>query len=394
MLAGRHIVLGVTGGIAAYKSAYIARRLMERGATVRPVMTESATRFLGPPTLAALTGRQPVMGFFDEEDVSPHTELARWADAIVVAPATAATISRIAHGESSEVLTGTVLATTAPVVIAPAMHTEMWEHEATRDNIRSLRSMGYRIVPPEEGPLAGGDVGVGRLADPDAIVEAVDSALEKGDMDGLSVIVTAGGTREPIDPVRYIGNRSSGKMGNALAEAAADRGAAVTLVTTAPAPRHPSISVVSVETAQEMADAVWSAAPGHTIAVMAAAVADFRPSVATDGKLRRSDGPPTFTLEPTPDVLAGVVEAGDVEIVVGFAAEVGSFEEAVAKAARKDVDLLVGNDIARDGSGFGSDTNEIVLVGRGGAITAHPILPKREVADIILDAAMEIRSRP
>lgn len=393
MLAGRHIVLGVTGGIAAYKSAYIARRLMDRGASVRPVMTDSATRFLGPPTLAALTGTQPVVGFFDEVEVSPHTELASWADAVVIAPATAATLARIAHGESSEVLTGTVLATTAPVIVAPAMHTEMWEHDATQENIRSLRSLGYHIVPPEEGALAGGDMGVGRLADPDTIIDAVDQILEPGDMEGLSVIITAGGTREPIDPVRYIGNRSSGKMGNSLAEAAAERGADVTLVTTAAAPEHPSISVIRVETAQEMADTVWSIAPGHAIAVMAAAVADFRPVLANAGKLRRAEGPPTLTLEPTPDVLAGVVDGGEVGVVVGFAAEVGSLDEAVAKAQRKGVDLLVGNDIARDGSGFGSDTNEVVLITSDGTATSHPLLPKRQVADIVWDAAIQIRGR-
>lgn len=392
MIAGRHIVLGVTGGVAAYKSAYIARRLIERGAIVRTVMTESATRFLGEATLAAITGSQPVTGFFDEEDVSPHTELARWCDAVVIAPATAATLSRIAHGESSDVLTATLLATTSPVVVAPAMHTEMWEHDATAANIRTIEGFGYKVVSPESGSLAGGDVGVGRLADPDVIIAAVVDVFAPGDMEGMRVLVTAGGTREPIDPVRYIGNRSSGKMGNALVMDALDRGAVVTLVTTAPAPTHPSLTVVEVETADEMADAVWTRAPGHDVAVMAAAVADFKPAEAGIVKIRRSSGLPEIRLVPTPDILAGLRDRGTVPFLVGFAAEAGSLSEAKAKAERKGVDLLVANDIAKDGSGFGSDTNEVLLIRRDGSVTELALMPKRDVAAAIWDTVLAMQA--
>ncbi|MEN8239670.1 MAG: bifunctional phosphopantothenoylcysteine decarboxylase/phosphopantothenate--cysteine ligase CoaBC, partial [Actinomycetota bacterium] len=236
MFAGRRIVLGVTGGVAAYKAAYLARRFIEHGAQVRTVMTPAAQRFVGPATFAALTGSNPVTDLFGDEEISPHTTLAAWADVVVIAPTTAATLSKIAHGESSNALIATVLATTAPVVVAPAMHTEMWEHPATRKNVAIIEGFGYTIVPPESGALAGGDQGIGRLSDPETIASVVDRVLGAGDLEGEVVLVTAGGTREAIDPVRYIGNRSSGKMGNALARTAVDRGAKVVLVSAAPAP--------------------------------------------------------------------------------------------------------------------------------------------------------------
>jgi phosphopantothenoylcysteine decarboxylase/phosphopantothenate--cysteine ligase len=392
VIAGRRIVLGVSGGVAAYKAAYLARRLVERGAEVRVVMTESATRFIGPATFAALTGTHPTVGLFDDVEVSPHTELARWAHAIVVAPATAATLSRLATGQSSDALVATVLASATPVLVAPAMHTEMWEHPATRRTMDILRGDGYRLVGPEEGDLAGGDVGVGRMAEPDDIVEALDAMLGHGDLDGLTILVSAGGTREPIDQVRYIGNRSSGKMGNALAEEAASRGARVVLVTTADAPVDPGIEVVHVETAEEMAKAVWSRARGCDVAILAAAVADFRPAGPLEGKLRRADGVPDISLEPTPDILMGLTAAGEVRTIVGFAAEAGSIDEAKAKAQRKGVHLLVANDIARPGSGFGSDTNEVTLIRADGSATELPLMPKREVAAAILDAVLDIRA--
>ncbi len=391
MLAGRRIVLGVSGGVAAYKAAFLARRLIERDADLRVVMTSSAASFVGPATFAALTGEHPVVDLFDDADVSPHTTLGRWADAMVVAPATASTLAKLATGESSNALTATLLATEAPVILAPAMHTEMWEHPATQDNIERLRDMGYGMVGPESGDLAGGDVGVGRMAEPEEIVDAVSRLFEPGALDGVSVLITAGGTREPIDPVRYIGNRSSGKMGNALAEAVVRHGGRVTLVTTAPAPTHPAISVIEVETADQMAAATWSAT-GHDVAICAAAVADFRPRDATDVKLRRSDGPPMIGLEPTPDVLAGLVERAEIPLIVGFAAETGSLDEAVAKARRKDVDLLVANDVAKDGSGFGSDTNEVTLIHRDGSAEPLPLMSKDDVADHIVRAIAELRT--
>ena len=392
MLTGRHIVVGVSGGVAAYKAAYLCRRLIEQGAAVKVVMTGSAGQFVGPATFAAITGTHPVVDLFDDPDVSPHTTLARWADAVVIAPATASTIAKICSGDSSNALVATVLATTRPVLIAPAMHTEMWDHPATRRNIDTLREFGYAVVGPDEGDLAGGDSGVGRLADPDDIAGAVSRLFATTDLRGTTVLVTAGGTREPIDPVRYIGNRSSGKMGNAIAIAAARRGARVILVTSAPPAQHPSIEVISVETAGEMADAVWNVDGPVDVAIMAAAVADFRPATTGDVKLARADGPPHFELEPTPDVLGGVRERGLASFVVGFAAEAGSLDRARDKAADKGVDLLVANDIAREGSGFGSDTNEVTLVHADGSLVELPLMPKSEVAEAILDAVVELRA--
>ncbi len=391
MLAGRHVVLGVSGGVAAYKAAYLARRLVERDVRVKTVMTAASREFLGPQTLAAVTGTQPVIGFFGSEDESPHTSLARWADAIVVAPATASTVARLASGLSEDVLTATVLAATVPVVIAPAMHTEMWDHAATQRNIDTLLEDGYHVVGPESGALAGGDVGLGRLAEPESIVDVLNGLLA-GDLEGWSVLVSAGGTREAIDAVRFIGNRSSGKMGSAIATEAARRGATVTLVTTTPGRAGRGVAELVVETADEMAAVVWERAAGSDVAVLAAAVADFRPANAARGKLRRKDGPPEFALEPTPDILSGVV-AGDARpFVVGFAAETGSLDEAVAKARSKGVDLLVGNDVSKEGSGFGSDTNEVVLITPDGKQDRWPVMPKTEVAARLWDRIVAMRA--
>lgn len=381
MLAGRHVVLAVSGGVAAFKAAFLARRMIEAGAEVRTVMTAAGCQFIGPQTMAALTGSQPVLDLFDHEDVSPHTSLAQWADVIVVAPATAATIARMANGLSSDALAATVLAADCPVVVAPAMHTEMWEHPATARNVATLRSDGCVIAGPVSGALAGGDEGVGRMLEPEQILEVVAGVFTPGPMEGWRVLVSAGGTREAIDPVRYVGNRSSGKMGNAVAVAAADAGAAVTLVTTVPAPSHARIDVVEVESAQEMADAVWAAAVGANVAVLAAAVADFRPADPATGKLRRAEGPPQIVLEPTPDILAGVAAMDARPYLVGFAAEVGSLEGAIEKARRKGVDLLVGNDIASPGSGFGTETNEVTIITPDGATEAWEMLSKSAVAE-------------
>ena len=392
MFAGRRIVLGVTGGVAAYKAAYLARRFIEHGAQVRTVMTPAAQRFVGAATFAALTGTNPVTDLFNSTDVSPHTTLAAWADVIVIAPTTAATLSKIAHGESSNALVATVLATKAPVIIAPAMHTAMWEHPATQENVATIERFGYTIIPPESGTLAGGDRGMGRLSDPDAIAAVVDGILGTGDLEGEVVLVTAGGTREAIDPVRYIGNRSSGKMGNALARTAVERGATVVLVSAAPPPEDlAGIEFVPIETAAEMAEAVWSSAPRSTIAVMAAAVADFRPVRPSDGKLRRAEGVPAIEVEPTPDVLKGVHESTPRPYLIGFAAEVGSLDAAVDKAVNKNVDLLIANDIAIEGGGFGSDANEVAIVTPGGEVEHLPLMPKDEVANAIWDRVIEIR---
>jgi phosphopantothenoylcysteine decarboxylase/phosphopantothenate--cysteine ligase len=391
-LAGRRVVLGISGGIAAYKSAYLARRLIEAGCEVRAVMTPVATEFIGTATLAGLTGNPVVSSLTrDATSVSPHTDLARWADAVVVAPATTATISRLAHGLSEDPVTATVIASTAPLVVAPAMHTEMWDHAATQRNIETLEGDGAVIVGPVTGDLAGGDVGRGRMEEPEAIVAAVDQVF-RGPLTGTKVLVTAGGTREPIDPVRYIGNRSSGKMGHAIAEEAARRGATVMLVTTSPIPSSPPIERVQVETASEMNDAVGGSTPD--IAVMAAAVADFTPVAPADHKLARRDGPPVVELGPSPDILAGVAGRGVRPFLVGFAAETGSLDRAVEKARNKDVDLLVANDVSEPGAGFGTDTNRVSIVTPDGSVDEWPMMPKPEVAARLWDLITELRARP
>ena len=392
MLAGRRIVLGVTGGVAAFKAAYLARRLVESGAQVRVVMTRSSLEFLGPQTMAAITGTPPLTDLFGAESVSPHTDLAAWAEVVVVAPATAATLARMASGESEDLLVAMLLAFTGPVVVAPAMHTEMWEHPATRRNVAVLADDGVRFVGPARGALAGGDEGMGRMVEPEEILEAVVAALGGGDLAGWTVLVSAGGTREPVDPVRFMGNRSSGKMGNAIALSAARRGARVTLVTTAAAPSHPGITVVPVETAQQMAEAVWAAAADADVAVLAAAVADFRPAAPAAKKLRRSDGPPEITLEPTPDILAGVAAMKPRPFLVGFAAETGAAQIAAAKVATKGVDLLVANDVTAPGAGFGTDTNAVTVFTVGGSVEEWPLQSKDAIAHRLWDLVRQARS--
>ncbi len=384
MLTGRRVVLGVSGGVAAYKAAYLARRLTERGAEVRVVTTASARAFVGDQTFAAITGHRVVDRLFGVEgSVSPHTELGRWADVVVIAPATAATIARLAHGLSEDALTATVLASRAPLVVAPAMHTEMWEHPATRRNVRRLEEDGVRVVAPGEGPLAGGDVGVGRMAEPEEIVEVICEVLGEGPLQGVSVLVTAGGTREPIDPVRFLGNRSSGKMGHAIAEEALRRGARVVLVTAADLASSPGIERIQVETAAEMEQAVASVQPD--VAILAAAVADFRPKAPAADKISRTSGPPSIELEATPDILAGVVGRTPRPLVVGFAAETGSLDRAVRKAQEKGVDLLVANDVTEPGAGFAVDTNRVTIIWPDGRSETWPLMPKSAVAARLLD---------
>ena len=392
MLAGRHVVLAVSGGVAAFKSAYLARRLIEAGAEVRTVMTAASQNFVGAQTMSALTGTPATTNLFGQDDVSPHTSLAQWADVIIVAPATAATIARIANGLSQDAVSATVLAARCPVVVAPAMHTEMWEHPATARNMATLRSDGHVIAGPTSGELAGGDVGEGRMLEPDEIVAVAANVFSPKQMEDWHVVVSAGGTREAIDPVRYIGNRSSGKMGNAVALAAAEAGAAVTLVTTVPGPQHQNIEVHEVESAQEMAEVVWKAAAAADVAIMAAAVADFRPADPAAGKLRRHAGPPEIHLEPTPDILAGIAEMADRPYLVGFAAEVGSLDSAIDKAQRKGVDLLVANDVARPGSGFGTETNEVTIITPAGDTESWELMTKTEVGRRLVDEIVRRRT--
>lgn len=392
--AGATVVLGVSGGIAAYKAVEVCRRLFDGGAHVVPVLTEDAQRFVGVPTFSALASeRARTQLFEDPADPIPHTALGRRADVVVVAPATARVIGAYAAGISSDLLTAVLLATRAPVVVCPAMHAEMWEHTAVQENVATLLRRGVTVVPPEQGRLAGGDEGMGRLAEPATILAAVEGALARArgrrDLAGRRVLVTAGGTREPIDPVRFIGNRSSGKQGHALAEAAAARGAAVTLVTAADAPVPAGTTVVAVETAAEMEAAVLAEAPAADVVVMAAAVADFRPKAPAEQKIRKSAGVPEIVLEPTPDILAELGRARRPgQVLVGFAAETEEAEaRAAEKLAAKRVDLVVVNDVTAPGAGFGHDTNAVSIVTREG--TAHvPLAAKRAVADAVLDAVV------
>lgn len=386
MLDGRRVLLAVTGGVAAYKSAYLARRLIEVGAEVRVIMTESAHHFIGPQTFAAITGSPPLTTLFGNDSVSPHTELARWADLVIVAPATAATMARLATGLATDLVAATLLATESPVLVAPAMHTEMWEHASTRRNVETMRDLGYLFVGPMTGALAGGDEGVGRVAEPEEILEAAEAVF--GPRSGaLRFLVTAGGTREPVDPVRFLGNRSSGKMGHAIADAAAAKGHQVTLVTSSNVPTLPSVKVVKVETAQEMLEAVEG--EEADVAIMAAAVADFRPAQSSDKKLSRAEGMDSIDLEPTPDILATVVARPAPPFVVGFAAETGGIERAIEKARDKGVDLLVYNNVSEPGSGFGTDTNQVTVIAGSGETDQWPLMSKREVAARLVDRVTE-----
>ncbi len=395
-LAGRRIVLGVCGGIAAYKAVEVCRRLVDEGAHVVPVMTESATRFVGQVTFSALASEPVRTSLWEDGDPIPHTRLGQSADLVLVAPATARLLAALASGYSHDLLTNTLLATRAPVVVCPAMHTEMWEHPAVRDNVDTLRSRGVVVVDPESGRLAGGDVGAGRLADAGAIVAAVERVLGPGtqDLAGLRVLVTAGGTREPIDPVRFLGNRSSGRQGHALADEAAARGAEVTLVTTTGLPVRADVRTVGVATADEMHRSVAEHAATADVVVMAAAVADFTPVAPAASKLKKADGVPVVELRPTVDILAELGrDRRPGRTVVGFAAETDDVERhARSKLESKGADLLVVNDVAAAGVGFEHETNEVRILDRSGGVRHVPLTSKSKVASAVLDAVLEIRT--
>ena len=401
MLAGKRIVLGVTGGIAAYKAVEICRQLVDAGAHVSPVMTRDAHRFIGEVTLSSLASEPVQTSLWDiatSGDASPipHTRLGQTADLVIVAPATSRLMAAYRTGLSDDLLTATLLATRAPVLLAPAMHTEMWEHPSVAENVSVLRQRGVHIVPPEEGRRAGGDGGAGRLAEPATVVATAQRILagtHRGDLAGLRVLVTAGGTREPIDPVRFIGNRSSGKQGFALAEEAAVRGAQVTVVATVHRPVSAGIELVHVETAAEMHAAVTERAPSADVIVMAAAVADFRPAEATGHKIKKSGGPPEVVLEPTVDILAALGgKKAPGQTLVGFAAETDSVRQnAESKLRAKGADLIVANDVSAAGAGFEHDTNEVVLLSASGAVEV-PMGDKRDIARAVLDAVTSMRS--
>ena len=384
---GKTIVLGVCGSIAAYKAAEICRRLVDAGAHVAPVMTAGAARFIGPVTLSALASEPVHDSLWSDADPIPHTRLGRSADVVLVAPATATLLAKYAAGVADDLLTATLLATRAPVVVCPAMHTEMWEHPATADNVATLRRRGVTVVEPGVGRLAGGDEGAGRLASVEEILAAVDRALTPQDLAGRMVLVTAGGTREALDPVRFLGNRSSGRQGDALAAEAAARGAEVTLVTAADRPAPAGVNVLRVDTAGEMEAVVLSRAATVDVVIMAAAVADFRPKAVAEEKLRSADGVPEVLLEPTTDILAELGRrkpAG--QVLVGFAAETGDLRAAAEdKLCRKHLDLIVANDVTAPGVGFGHQTNAATLLDAGGNWTDVPLTTKRDLARIVLD---------
>jgi phosphopantothenoylcysteine decarboxylase/phosphopantothenate--cysteine ligase len=388
-----NVTVGISGGIAAYKAAELVRLLQRSGCSVRVVMTASAQRFVQPLTFSALTGYRVLSSVWEETDTIDHIAEAEWAQAFVVAPATANTLARFAHGLADNFLTTMYLATTAPVLVAPAMNVNMWNHRATQANIDILRERGVCVIEPGTGYLACGMEGAGRMADPEAIAEAVLGTLSnRNDLAGEVVLITAGGTREALDPVRFIGNRSSGKMGYALAEAAQRRGAKVILVS-GPVAIHPpaKCEVVRVTTAEEMQAAVLSRQRETTMIIKAAAVADYRPTVIAGQKLKRT-GPLTIELLPTEDILAEVVrQRRPGQLIVGFAAETeNGLANGRAKLLKKGVDAIVLNDVSCEGLGFDSDNNAATFLTQTTSIQL-PEMSKRKLAERILDEICELR---
>jgi phosphopantothenoylcysteine decarboxylase/phosphopantothenate--cysteine ligase len=396
-----HAILGVGGGIAAYKAAEVVRALMERGASVQVVMTRAAQEFVQPLTFAALTGRKVITGLFSSASAEDtfassveHIRVAQEAAVLVVAPATADLLAKMAHGLADDFLTTTYLAFTGPVVLAPAMNTAMWEHPATRENLRKLRARGHVIVEPGEGLLACGTFGPGRLAEPAAIADAALAAWSPHrDLEGETILITAGPTQEPLDPVRYITNRSSGKMGYALAEAALRRGARVTLVS-GPVQLDPprGAELVRVRTAREMRDAVLAALPSASIIIKAAAVADYHVANVPPQKTKKTSARLSLDLDPTPDILAEVGQKKDGRLLIGFAAETQNLiAEGRRKLSAKNCDMVVANLVSQEGTGFESDENEVVLLLRTGETIALPRASKREIAGRILDQILKLR---
>jgi phosphopantothenoylcysteine decarboxylase/phosphopantothenate--cysteine ligase len=396
------ITLGVTGGVAAYKAAELVRRLQQDGFTVQVVMTRSAREFVTPLTFAALSGQKVITDLFAEtggeanlESAIEHIAVAQRMDLLLVAPATADVIAKFARGIADDFLSTLHLASTAPVVLAPAMNVNMWNHPATQENMEMLRARGVHIVQPDEGYLACGMTGPGRLAGQEAIVAAVRDALKlKRDLEGETVLVTAGPTCEDLDPVRYITNRSSGRMGYAVAEAAARRGARVFLISGPTALDTPlGVDRINVRTALEMQQAVRQYFTGASVGIFAAAVADYRPAEPLSQKIKRSKDPLTIRLEANPDILASVAAKKGERLVVGFAAETDHVaENARKKLSAKNADLIVANDVTAEGAGFDLDTNVVTLLARDGRDLALPKMSKREVADRILDEVVRLRS--
>ncbi len=397
-LRGRELILGVTGSIAAYKAALLLRELVRLGASVTVVPTAHADRFVAPLTWRTLSGRPPLTDLFDPatEDAVEHVALAGRAHAIVVAPATANLLAKAAHGLADDFLTTLLLAARCPVLMAPAMDGGMWDHPAVQAAVRTLRERGVAVLEPESGPLASGLVGTGRLPETETIVEALRQLLSPArDLAGECVLVTSGPTREPMDPVRYLSNRSSGKMGHAVATCALRRGARVVLVSGPTTLRPPAGAVyVPVETAEEMREAVLHHLEGATLVVKAAAVADYRVKHRQASKIKSSkDEELTLTLVPNPDILREVAARKGHRFVVGFAAETDDVRQnALAKLAAKGIDLLVVNDVSQAGIGFDADDNQVTLLDPAGGAVELPRMSKTAVADAILDRALRLRA--
>lgn len=409
-LAEKRIVLGVCGGIAAYKAAALTSKLTQAGAQVHVILTENAMKFVQPATFQALSHQPVYTDTFSEPDphVISHIDLADKADLVLIAPATANVIGKIANGIADDMLTTMLLATKAPVMIAPAMNVNMYEHPAVAANMEKLASFGYRFIEPGVGLLACGWVGKGRLAEPEEIVEAVQSWFRqeaarekktavKQDLLDKHVLVTAGPTREKIDPVRYITNHASGKMGYAIAEAARDRGARVTLISGPTAlPRPAGVEFVAVESVQEMFDAVMAHLPQSDIVVKSAAVSDYRPKTVQAHKMKKGDGPLVLELDKAPDILKTIGERKTKQFVVGFAAETQDvLQHAQSKLERKNLDMIVANNVLLEGAGMGSDTNIVTLLTRDGEQLALEKLSKRAVADKLFDAVLlKLQQKP
>ncbi|UIO40607.1 bifunctional phosphopantothenoylcysteine decarboxylase/phosphopantothenate--cysteine ligase CoaBC [Brevibacillus brevis] len=403
-LAGKRIVLGVSGGIAAYKAAALTSKLTQAGALVHVILTESALQFIQPLTFQALSHLPVYTDTFTEPDphVISHIELADRADLVLIAPATANVIGKMANGIADDMLTTTVLATKASVMVAPAMNVNMYNHPAVIANMDKLTAYGYRFVEPGVGLLACGWIGKGRLAEPEEIVEAVRQwfaadetrqTIREKDLQDKHVLITAGPTREKIDPVRYITNHASGKMGYAIAEAARDRGAKVTLVSGPTTLARPDgVEFIAVESVQEMFDAVMEQLPHCDIVVKSAAVSDYRPKHVAEHKLKKGDGPLDLVLEKAPDILKTIGERKTKQFVVGFAAETQNvLQHAQSKLERKNLDMIVANNVLLEGAGMGSDTNIVTLLTRGGEQLALDKLSKRAVADKLFDAVLAVQ---
>lgn len=393
-LIGKRIVLGVTGSIAAYKAVLLLRTLLHEGAAVQVVMTQSATKFVTPLTFEVLSGHPVSTDLFEAHQEMKHLSLPEQADAIIIAPATANCLAKSALGLGDDLLSTLLLTAQCPLILAPAMDGGMWTHPSVTEHVRTLRARGTTVLDPEEGPLASGRVGQGRLAEERRILEALHAALApQRDWQGQRILVSAGPTQEPIDPVRFISNRSSGKMGYALAEAAQARGAHVVLISGPTALLPPkSVEIVLIETADEMTKALSARLAWSTVVIMAAAVADFRPKHPASQKIKKQGQPEqVLDLERTTDILASLSAQRTTQLIVGFAAETHDLiAHAKDKLTAKGLDLIVANDITTAGAGFGSDHNAATLIDRQGTMTTLPLMPKRALADAILDRAHEL----